>query len=731
MLTYQSIGKGGFRLSSDSGRESLLSRYGILKNSLRRTYSETAALTLDGNTATLTGARHDVSITVEEMSCGFFISIPLGKGERLFGLGDATRDAVMLRGLKVPVHVCNVASYGPQPLLLSADGWAILVNCTYSQTFDIGHDDPDMLKIYASGGRPDVYLFVADTLADLVDAITDITGKPVMLPAFGYGLTIVNNEETDARALLENIRLCREREIPCDIMGLEPSWMGGYNFTVNKGWNKDLFYLPHWKPDNQSESNSFFFPMREKGMKLSLWLCEEYDLFYEEERRAGEQIGLDRDPTIDEVFKKNAAFVDDRLTSKSRADNITKRDQPWFEHLKKFVDNGAVCFKLDGSRQVMEHPDRLWAEKYRDDEGHNVYPVILAKQMMEGFRDHTDGRRAMIYTAGAFTGTQQYAATWAGDTGGGPRPLVSVLNYAMCGHTNTSCDLDILNPASIHYSFLLTWTQKLCWASWTYPWYLAKEKEDMFRSYSILRSSLFPHIYAAAHRAAVTGYPVVRPLPLAYPETDRFDGVKNAYMLGDSLYVGAFDMDLDLPDGKWYDYFDDRRIYEGKISYECAPGRAGALLAKAGSVVVTMAPQQYILEKEHDYILRVYPGGNSEATIYEDDNHTYGYLDGEYATTRITLADNGAVGYTLTVGLREGTFPGRPDNGHDHTHNSIPRIDPIAPVRDVKVYLAGRVPSAITLDGVSVPMAIEDGHATFMIPADLHEKQELSYSIVY
>ena len=731
MLTYQSIGKGGFRLMSDSGRESLLSRYGILKNSLRRTYSETAALTLDGNTATLSGARRDVTLTLEEMSCGFSISIPLREGERLFGLGDATRDAVMVRGLHVPVHVCNVASYGPQPLLLSADGWAILVNCTYSQSFDIGHNDPDMLTIYASGGRPDLYLFVADTLADLVEAVTDVTGKPVMLPAFGYGLTIVNNEQTDARALLENIRICREHKIPCDIMGLEPSWMGGYNFTVNKGWDKNHFYLPHWKPDNQSGSSTFFFAMREKGMKLSLWLCEEYDLFYEEERRVGEMIGMDKDPTIEDVFKKNAAFVDDRLTSKSRADLVTKRDQPWFEHLKKFVDNGAVCFKLDGSRQVMEHPDRLWAEKYRDDEGHNVYPVILARQMMEGFRDHTDGRRAMIYTAGAFTGSQQYAATWAGDTGGGPRPLVSVLNYAMCGHTNTSCDLEILDPEAMHYAFLLTWTQLLCWANWHYPWYLKEETEELFRSYAVLRSSLFPHIYEAAHRAALTGYPVVRPLPLVYPETDRFDDVKNAYMLGDGLYVAAFDMDLDLPDGRWYDYFDDRRIYEGKVNYERAEGRGGALLAKAGSVIVTMKPQQYILEKEHDYILRVYPGADGEATIYEDDNHTYGYLDGEFATTRITLTDGGESGYTLTVGMREGSFPGRPENGHSHRNNSIPKIDPIAPVRDMKVYLAGRIPSAITLDGVGVPMVIEDGRATFTIPASLHEKQDLVYSIVY
>ena len=130
MLTYQTLGRGGFRLVSDSGRESLLSRYGILGDCLRRAYSDTATLSVDGNTAVLHATRRDVQITVNELSCGFSISIPLREGERLFGLGDATRDAVMVRGLHVPVHVCNVASYGPQPLLLSADGWAILVNCT-------------------------------------------------------------------------------------------------------------------------------------------------------------------------------------------------------------------------------------------------------------------------------------------------------------------------------------------------------------------------------------------------------------------------------------------------------------------------------------------------------------------------------------------------------------------------------------------------------------------------
>ena len=53
MLTVTKLGDGGFRLCSDRGRESLLSRYGILADSLRRSYSKEATLTVDGQTALL------------------------------------------------------------------------------------------------------------------------------------------------------------------------------------------------------------------------------------------------------------------------------------------------------------------------------------------------------------------------------------------------------------------------------------------------------------------------------------------------------------------------------------------------------------------------------------------------------------------------------------------------------------------------------------------------------
>ena len=42
--------------------------------------------------------------------------------------------------------------------------------------------------------------------------------------------------------------------------------------------------------------------------------------------------------------------IDEHLADDVYMDKITKRDEDWFEHLKKFVDNGASAFKLDGSK---------------------------------------------------------------------------------------------------------------------------------------------------------------------------------------------------------------------------------------------------------------------------------------------------------------------------------------------------------------------------------------------
>jgi alpha-D-xyloside xylohydrolase len=65
---------------------------------------------------------------------------------------------------------------------------------------------------------------------------------------------------------------------------------------------------------------------------------------------------------------------------------------------------------------------------------------------------------------------------------------------------------------------------------------------------------------------------------------------------------------------------------------------------------------QYATEKpDAPYEIRVYPGANAQFEIYEDDNETYKYEQGQYATTPIRWDEQKA---TLTIGARRGGFPG-------------------------------------------------------------------------
>ncbi len=724
MISIKAINKNTVRFYSDQHRESMLTRYNILKEKITATGTWSNNIYSFGNTKIIKNENEyifndgnkKIRFILEEKNLGYKITICINDKERIFGLGDCQRESLMIRGITKTLHVTNVTSYGPMPYIMSSDGWGFLLNTTYDSYFDIDSENNNEIKIITKKGRLDFFFFSAETMKDVLGAYTEVSGKPMMMPAFAYGLTFVENEQMDTRGLLWTCKAIRDSGISCDTIGLEPNWMTTiYDFSTNKSWSRERYLVPSFLEPGNSGTCTFFYTLRQLGFKMSLWLCNDYDLFYKEEN---EQITEEND-----YDKSQAEFIDPHFSSKVMLDKVTVQGEAWFEHLKKFVDNGASCFKLDGANQVLEHPDRLWACKFKDEEAHNAYPIVLAKQMSDGFTEHTD-RRAFIYSAGAYVGIQQYEATWAGDTGGRENTVLSVLNYAMCGHTNASVDMEISDPAALHYGFLLTWAQFLTWAQWRQPWFMKKECEDMFREYSNLRSSLFPYIYSMAHKAAVTGIPVVRPLALEFEETDEYDNVKNLYMLGDNILVGVFNMHFKLPQGVWVDYFTNKE-YSGEIDYEIPKGKGGALFVRKGTVIVTMKPQAFIMEKDHEHIINVFPGEESEFTLYEDDMYTYDYLSGGYAETKIQASGVDNNKFLLKINKRNGFYNGRPYNGYNDAENSIPQIKGIENVRNMTVKINGYNILNVTLNGEKVFYH----NNSFIIDAQLHENKDLSYIV--
>ncbi|MBT3288888.1 MAG: glycoside hydrolase family 31 protein [Victivallales bacterium] len=590
---------------------------------------------------------------------GFRAEFALGEDERLYGQGDETRDYLNKRGHANRMLICNVDSYVPIPFLMSTGGWAIFLNTTWFHHYDAGATDPDRLVYSAPQGGLDYYLIAGDSLPILLDRYTQLSGRPQLLPLSGYGLTFVCDERgVRARDVLYEAYEFRRHEIPCDTIGLEPDWMEHhYDFTVDKDWSKERFHIPFWLKGN--DHATFTAGMKNMGFKLSLWLCCDYDVSEHEERL----LGNDWPPTKPWASGRgdDDTFQDPHFIP-TYTDKITKPGVPWFDHLKRFVDDGASAFKMDGANQVNFHPDRKWRNGMDDEEMHNLYPVLMNKQMSLGFREHT-GRRSMVYTAGGYAGIQQFAATWAGDTGGNEGPLASILNHGLSGHSNANCDMEVWSAEGMHFGFLQPWSQVLSWHMYNQPWFLGEKLLAMFTFYAQFRYRLLPYIYSAAHVANRTGLPIARAMPLAYPDDPECANLARQYLFGDFFLTAAFTDRVYLPAGTWIDYWTGAE-HAGPcwVPNEYPEDRGGPLFVKAGAIIPQWPPMLHVGHRPVDTLtLEIFPGGDTQFTLYEDDGDTLAHLDGAVAVTQITcrLTEDAV---ELTISPRTGAYEGMPEN---------------------------------------------------------------------
>ncbi len=568
--------------------------------------------------------------------------------ERFYGLGTASSNRLQLRGYGYRLWTQYRGNFGfdglpngweqtegPIPLLLGTGGWGLFVNTTWVHYYDVGRYEPDKMFFWGPGGQLDFYILIGDTLPKLIEQYTEITGKPRLLPLFGYGLHYVGQITQNEHELLNDARIFREKGIPCDLMGLEPQWMKKhYDSSHDKEWNPDKFYIPSWM-GLDSKNGTFIGGLDRIGFKLSLWLVCQDDMTMEEERQIAIREGRGKD--------------------------FPAEPEAWFNHLQKFVRNGARAFKMDPENLIQEHAGRKYYNGRCDLENHNLTQILYHKQMCLGYEQFTN-RRAMTHYCAAYAGVQHWGATTMGDNGGGEKALVWMLNYGMCGHMNTSCDMQT-SPGGLHFGFLQPWSQHNNWAYATQPWFLGKQTEAIYRDYARLRYSLIPYIYSAAHVGHLTSMPILRPMPLAYPDDLALANCTTQYMLGDSLLVAAFTDKVRLPAGRWIDYWSGAE-HRGPQEMTCSypKNRAGALFIKAGAIIPYWPQMDYVGEQPVDTLtLHVYPEdeGESEYTLYEDDGDSLEYLQGKVARTRIIChAEGNRV--TLVIEPRQGDYRGMP-----------------------------------------------------------------------
>jgi alpha-D-xyloside xylohydrolase len=182
--------------------------------------------------------------------------------------------------------------------------------------------------------------------------------------------------------------------------------------------------------------------------------------------------------------------------------------------------------------------------------------------------------------------------------------------------------------------------------------------------YDRLRYRLLPYIYSLAAMVSREDYTIMRALVMDFPGDPAVKDIGDQYLFGPSLLInpvttyGARSREVYLPAGQgWYDLYSGRYAGPGGRSITAdAPYERMPVFVKEGSIVPFGPELQYTGEKPADTVtLFVYTGRDARFTLYEDEGTNYNYEKGAWSA--IPFSYNEAAG-TLTIGRREGTFPG-------------------------------------------------------------------------
>lgn len=569
------------------------------------------------------------------------LSISMEDGERFYGGGSTSRDHIQHRGEFLRMWTTYQQTEIPMPFMMSSRGWGVYNNSTRKSFFDIGNQQKSKFNIINTFDEADFYLMMGKDMPAILNEYTLVTGRTYVLPKWAYGLCFGPNMREEQFDILNDAVRFRQFDVPCDVFWLEPQWMEKrYDFSTKKKWNYDRFSPePYWLQDQYPKTmhnRLFIGKLRSMGFHLGLWLCEEYDLSIQEEDIIAERTG-------------------GKLSGQEH----------WMDHLTVFMDQGVEGFKLDPARTIDNHTNWEYYNGRTDKEMHNLNQVLLPKQMRELGRKY-NGKRTWHHYCGGWSGTQRWTASTSGDNGGGKTALYDQLNLGMSGFLNTSCDVMSvpreLEMQGLHFGLFLPWVQINSWFSMMHPFYYAKEEQDIYRFYVKLRYSLAPYIYSMALDAAQNGMPIVRSMPLCFPDDRNCDDMTYQYMFGDNFCVGIFTNEIYLPKGTWTDAWSGEKIVSKGETFtrEYPSDRAGLLFIREGAIIPTQPDVEYLGARPFDrVILKVYPHGDSAYTMLDDDGESYEYENGGIASTLFESHERDG-GVEVVVNPVQGSFKGMP-----------------------------------------------------------------------
>ena len=554
--------------------------------------------------------------------------------------------------------------------LLSRAGWSVVDDSTRHLFVPVESHWKNWVECRPEGDRLDLYLFAyGHEYTKALKDYTRVAGDIPLPPKYVFGYWWSRYWQYSDNELRDLVETMRSLDIPIDVLIIDMDWHDTWGLTAKNpkrdeygqrvGWTGYT-----WKQQLFPAPEVFLSWCRKQNLKTSLNLHPASGIqpYEEPYKRFTEAYG----------WKEEGKGVPYKMSEMKWADT-------YFDTVLAPLEKQGIDFWwLDWQQWV--------TSKYVKD----LNNTFWLNHTFDHHMAQKGNERPMIYHRWGGLGSHRYQTGFSGDTYIAWDVLqflpwftatASNVGYGywghdIGGHMFHKSDARVTDP-----EMYLRWLQHGVFTPifkthctkkseierriWQFPNHMFDMRAAMH-----LRYALVPYIYAAARETFDTGVSMCRPMYYSHPEHDLAYSMKDQFMFGNDMLVASILSPADkntglasrkvwLPKGeKWFNMVSGK-MYEGSdelVEIHCTQAE-NPYFVKAGAII-PMYPKSVrnLQVASNSYVLTCVPGGDGEATIYEDDGKSKDYAS-VYSTIKVTKRTEGNK-VTITIAPRKGSFDG-------------------------------------------------------------------------
>ncbi len=618
-------------------------------------------------------------------------------GERYFGLGmrggpiERTGRALVMRN-------SDQAGYGVDALyqsypffytLGSGGAHGLFLDNPAYPFFDMNSTGEGVVLFGAERGELDYYVIGGPTTQDVANRYARLTGFNQLPPKWSLGYHHSRYGWLSAEEIRGIAERLRADDFPTDTLWFDIDYMDNLQkFT----WNTVTFPAPQ----------QFMAELDAMGFR----------------RVYIDEPCIRTDDRLWPYLDALGYFVADGANGESLVNNIWFGEVSWFdfsnsdasdwmsEQIAVFVQSG-----IDGLWNDLNEPANNFMPEAEfafdgdprgETEARNLYALLANKAAWEGQLLARPNVRPWNFSRSGYSGIQRYAHTWSGDANSDwPTLRINIemsISMGLSGQNQFGHDTGGF-LGSPDAELFVRWLEFSAFtplfrnhavntAEPREPWVYGEPYTSLIRDVIKTRYRFLPYLYSLFEDAARTARPVLAPTLFYAPGDPSTHTQDHDYLLGPNLLVapvylpGATTRDVYLPYGSdWVDFHGTQLWSGGQTVTVDAPLGRTPLFVRAGSVLPLGPDVTHTGDGTPAHLeVHVFPGGNGEFVLYEDDGETFDYRNGAFRYTRIAavVAGNDT---SVTVTPLAGSYEPGP--------------------RDVTLHLRGKAqsPAGVSLDG--------------------------------